>query len=149
MTQAVKDPRDKWIPRYFVIFFAVIAVLDGIFVYMAVSTQTGVVTEQPYEKGLAFNETLEKAKAQPQLEHKVYYKKGVLRWTLPIENASVSASIVRPVQDGYDFEIMLAHMGGGVYEARPETPLQGLWTAKLKATWDNEQFQASHDFIVK
>ena len=89
MEQATKDPRDKWIPMYFVAFFAVIALLDGIFVYTAISTQTGVVTEQPYEKGLAYNEVLEKAKTQPELEHKVSYQNGALRWALPMDNAAV------------------------------------------------------------
>lgn len=149
MDSAIKNPKDKWIPRYFVMFFAVIAVLDGIFVYMAVSTQTGVVTEQPYEKGLAFNETLAEARAQPDLEHHASYTDGTLRWKLPLTQAVVTASIVRPVQDGYDFDVELKHKGGGVYEARPDTPLPGAWTAKLKATWDNQKFQTSHDFIAK
>lgn len=144
-----KDPRDKWIPRYFVIFFAVIALLDGIFVYIAVSTQTGMVVKDPYKKGLAFNETLEKAKKQPMLENKVSYKDGTLRWVLPIENASVTANIKRPVQEGYDFKITFTHTGSGVYEARPKIPLPGAWRANLSAKWGAEQFQASHDFIAK
>ncbi len=149
MEQAVKDPRDKWIPRYFVIFFVVIALLDGFFVYMAVSTQTGVVVKQPYQKGLAFNDTLEKARTQPDLKHSVSYSDGVLRWALPMEEASVVAHIIRPVQDGHDFNIKLTHTGGGVYEAKPEMPLPGVWTAKLKATWNNNTFQTSHDLMVQ
>ncbi len=147
-TAAVKHPKDKWIPRYFVMFFAVIAVLDGIFVYLAVSTQTGIVTEQPYEKGLAFNKTLEEARAQPDLEHQASYTEGILRWILPLEQASVTASIIRPVQDGYDFSVALKHVGNGVYEVKPELPFPGAWTAKLKATWDNQKFQTSYDFIA-
>ncbi len=149
MEQAIQNPKDKWIPRYFVMFFAVIALLDGIFVYTAISTQTGVVTKHPYEKGIAFNETLAKAKAQPHISHKTTYHDGVLRLKLPIETASVTASIIRPVQDGYDFDIKLAHIGDGIYEATIDTPLKGAWTAKLKATWNDNQFQTSHDFIVK
>ena len=149
MEQAIKNPKDKWIPRYFFIFFAVIAILDGIFVYIAVSTQTGVVIDQPYEKGLAFNQTLKRAKEQPKLDHKASYKSGVLRWQLPLTQASVSASIRRPVQKGYDFDITLKHMGGGLYAASPKMPLQGAWVAKLKATWNNKQFQTTHEFIAQ
>lgn len=147
--QTFEDPRDKWIPRYFVMFFAVIALVNGIFVYMAVSTQTGMVVDQPYKKGLAFNETLKKAKAQLSLEHKVSYNNGVLRWTLPINTASVTASIMRPVQEGYDFNVPLMHIGGGVYEANPTMPLPGAWTVKLSAIWEDKQFQTSHNFIAK
>lgn len=149
MEAPVQDPKDKWMPRYFIIFFAVIALVNGIFIYVAISTQTGIVTEQPYEKGLAFNDTLEKARLQPKLENKLSYKNGILRWQIPIENASVTAMIVRPVQAGHDFEVTFANMGNGVYEVTPETPLSGLWAAKLKATWDNKTFQTQHNFIVE
>ncbi|MEZ5815207.1 MAG: FixH family protein [Alphaproteobacteria bacterium] len=149
MEQSIQNPKDKRIPLYFVMFFVVIALLDGIFVYMAVSTQTGLVIPQPYQKGLAFNQTLDKARTQPQLDQKASYDSGVLRWVLPMDNASVTATIIRPAHDGYDFKITLAHKGAGVYEASPDMPLKGAWAAKLKATWDNTQFQTRHDFIVK
>lgn len=145
------NPKDKWIPRYFVIFFAVIALLDGIFVYMAVSTQTGEVTENPYQVGLAYDELLTKAKAQPQIENTVTFEDGALRWTLPIDatDVKVRATFVRPVQEGYDFSIDLEPVGKDIYEARPELPLRGNWTAKLIATWDNNEFQTRHDFIAR
>ena len=154
-TATVKNPKDKWIPWYFVAFFAVIALLDGVFVYMAVSTQTGVVTEHAYEKGLDYNRLLEAARAQPDLDQKAEYKDGVLRWTIaedggaPILDAFVQAHIKRPVQDGYDFDIMLKHMGGGVYEARLDAPLAGLWQARLKCKWNNQTFQTSLKFISR
>ncbi len=145
-----KDPRDKWIPYYFVAFFAVVAFLDSIFVYTAITTQTGVVTENPYEKGLDYNTVIEEAKAQPSIENTVTYEDGKLKWSLPMEDAVASAFIVRPIQDGHDFEIALQHTGNGIYEADPEIPFKGLWTARLSAKWDkNKQFRATHDFIVK
>lgn len=149
MADEVEKSDGKLIFIYFLAFFALIIVVNSIFIYVALGTHSGVVTEQPYEKGLAFNETLAKAKAQVNLEHTVSYESGVLRWSLPMGNAVVNANIVRPVQDGYDFEIPLKHMGGGIYEANPTFPLKGAWTANLKAIWDNQQFQTSHDFIAE
>ena len=146
--QPTKDPRDKWIPRYFFIFFGFIALLDGFFVYTAISTQTGLVTQNPYEKGIAYNEMLNKAHAQPALEQKVTYDNTVLRWALPIENASVTASIMRPVQEGFDFDVVLNNSGNGIYEATLQTPMPGAWTAKMKARWDNQEFQTTYSFIV-
>ena len=149
MEQVIKKSDGRFILMCFVAFFALIVVVNSIFIYMALNTHSGVVTQQPYEKGLAYNETLAKAKTQPDLEHTVSYESGVLRWSLPMGNAVVNANIVRPVQDGYDFEIPLKHMGGGIYEANPTLPLKGAWTAKLKAIWDDKQFQTSHDFIAE
>lgn len=148
MEQTVQNPKDKWIPRYFFIFFAVIFVLDGIFVYLAVSTQTGVVTKQPYEKGLAYNETLKKAKAQPVIENSVTFENGILRWVIPVSNATVTGFVIRPVQAGYDFNITLEQVEEGVYEARPNMPLPGHWIVKLSARWNNQQYQTSYKLIA-
>ena len=154
METAIKNPKDKWIPWYFVAFFAVIAILDGIFVYVAISTHTGVTTENAYEKGLAFNENFEKFRAQPKLQEQLCFENGVLHWNVkdeagrPLGNARVIAKIIRPVQDGYDFEITLDYMRRGVYEAKLDLPLKGLWKAKLNCTWDDQHYQTTHSFTA-
>jgi len=51
--------RDRIIPLYFVAFFVVIAIFDGIFVYLATSTHSGVVTENAYQKGLNYNQYID------------------------------------------------------------------------------------------
>lgn len=151
----VKDPRDKWIPIYFVMFFAVIVCLDSIFVYIAISTQTGVVTENAYKKGLNYNELLDKAKAQPDIKQTVTYNNGVLRWQLadkhgqPLTNVIVNAKIIRTVHDGLDFEITLNHIGDGVYEGALKLPMDGRWLAKLSGKWKNKQYQIAHEFMAK
>lgn len=150
-----KNPKDKWIPWYFVVFFAVIALLDGIFVYMAVSTQTGVVTENAYEKGLNYNEIIKAAKAQPVLQQKAVFENGLLRWQLadengiPITNAFVNAQIIRPVQDGLDFDVRLMHKGEGIYEAPLKLPAPGQWKAQLKSTWNQQDYQTSLTFVSR
>ena len=149
MNDAIKKSDGWFILICFVMFFGLIIVVNSIFIYQAINTNSGVVIAQPYEKGLGFNKTLEKARSQPDIEKKVFYKAGILRWELPVNNAVVTAKILRPVQDGYDFDIILTHIGGGVYETKPALPMPGAWTAKMKATWDNQEFQISHDFIAK
>lgn len=152
--EALPSPKDKWIPFYFVMFFVVIAITDGIFVYTAINTHTGVVTDQAYEKGLAYNDILEKARSQPNLQQKPSFQNGVLRWDLktpggePLTMAQVSATLFRPVQDGYDFDINLEHAGNGVYEATINAPLPGLWKAKLTSTWDNKTYQTTYQFVT-
>ena len=149
MSATVKKSDGRFILLCFVAFFSLIIVVNSIFIYFALQTHSGVVIENPYEKGLEFNKTLEAAKTQPNLKNSASYHDGVLRWTLPIINASVTADMVRSVQDGYDFDIALKHIGNGVYEANPTMPLHGAWTARLKASWNNETFQTNLDFIAE
>jgi nitrogen fixation protein FixH len=47
--------RDRIIPWYFVMAFMVVFAVNGVFVYTAIHTNHGVVTENAYEKGLKFD----------------------------------------------------------------------------------------------
>ncbi|MCF8495569.1 MAG: FixH family protein [Alphaproteobacteria bacterium] len=147
---------DKWIPWYFVLFFLVIALLDTIFVTVAIKTQTGVVTEHAYEKGLAYEKILDKAAAQAQLgiTQKAKYTDGTISWKLsqknaPLNNAKIMVHFVRPVQDGHDFSIKLNDRGNGLYEARPDFPLPGLWMARLKAQWQDRSQQMQYNTALE
>lgn len=151
---APKNPKDKWVPWYFVAFFATIAVIDGTFVYMAVTTQTGTVTDNAYEQGLEYNEILAAAKAQPDIKEKAVFENGVLRWSLAdkdgkaIEGAAVTARIKRPVQSGHDFDITLKQEEGGTYSAPLALPLKGRWLAQLSGKWDSKQYRTTLDFTA-
>jgi len=147
-------PNDKYIPLYIVLFFVVFMSVDAFMVYKAVSTQTGVVTQNAYEKGLHYDHYLKQEAAQPDLDQKLVLENGILRWTardekgLVLEGADVKAIIKRPVQDGYDFAIVLKPMGGGIYESPLKTPLPGLWSVDLQATWDKKTYQTQQDIIT-
>ncbi len=149
-----KNNSGKLILLCFVSFFGLIFVVNGIFAYMALSTHTGLVTKNAYEKGLAYNEVLQKVKNQPKLKEEAVYDSGVLRWFLAdenntfLENAMVSARIIRPVQGGYDFDVTLEYKGSGVYEAKLDLPLQGAWRAKLNSKWDNKEYQTTYNFVA-
>ena len=43
-------------------FFIVFASVDAYFVYKALSSNTGVIVENPYEQGLKYNEIIKRAK---------------------------------------------------------------------------------------
>jgi nitrogen fixation protein FixH len=52
----------KMVLQAFLGFFIIFAAVDAFFVYKAVSTHPGVVTEKAYEIGLNYNEIIEKTK---------------------------------------------------------------------------------------
>ncbi len=157
MTQQIADHKksDKWIPYYFIPFFLIVAIVNAIFVYIAVHSFTGVVTETPYESGLAYNKTLETAEieASLHLQQSVAFENGQLKWTIylpdgkPLNNAVVHATFIRAVQAGYDFERDLTNNGKGVYTVEVLPPLAGAWTAKLEATWDKQHYTTTYRFI--
>jgi nitrogen fixation protein FixH len=64
MTDHDKTAQKKYGKRvliYLLAFFAVFASVDAFFVYKALSTNTGVVSENAYEQGLRFNDIIDEA----------------------------------------------------------------------------------------
>ncbi len=149
---------DRWIPWYFVGFFALIFMFDGVFVYLATSTHTGVVTEQAYEKGLNYNQTIEAAAAQKalgwqgevtydtsnQLNYVVRDHDGAL-----VTNAKVVAELTRPTHNGVDFNSSLLEIAPGIYQAPIEFPLDGVWDVRIFVTWQQTQFQTAQRIVVR
>tara|TARA_R110001592_G_scaffold29350_3_gene106507 strand:+ start:20670 stop:21131 length:462 start_codon:yes stop_codon:yes gene_type:complete len=148
-------PYGKQVLAYFVLFFGTIIIVNAVFIYIAVKSHTGVITENPYEKGLRYDQTISQAKAQQKMKDKVTFENGTLRWTLKdkdnslVKDAYVTAKIIRPVQDGYDINITLNYNETGYYEAALNLPLKGLWQAHMKAQWNNTQYQTTENFQVR
>lgn len=150
-SEPVSEKKDAWIPYLLIPFFAVIFAVNGVFIYFALKTHTGVVSDEAYKEGLAYNQVLERAAADANLnmQDEVAYTDGHLTWTLrtrdgaPIATSEAKARFIRAVQDGYDFDVTLQNKGKGVYSAPIKAPLPGAWTVKLDAKWDNQQYQTT------
>lgn len=139
----------------FVTFFGVILAVNSVFMTYAITTHSGVVTEKPYEKGLAHDKTLEKARNQPKWQSHITFENGVLRWDLkdekfvPIDSGNAKAFFMRPIKSGNDFNLTLDYKGNGIYEAQPDFPYIGAWNVKLDMTWKDNHYRTSKTLIVK
>lgn len=156
MTQVLAQPKNgKFILFCFLGFFGFVSIVDALFVYMALKTNTGLVTQEPYKKGLAYNEVLDRAKQQPSLREAASYQDSIFQWKIiseqgtPIEDAQVIVKFIRPVQEGYDFSVKLTERNDGIYGQKIDFPLPGLWVAKMSAQWNTQTYQTSHEFIVQ
>jgi len=150
-------PSDRFIPYYFVVFFVLLAALLFWFVDLAVSTNTGVVTDNAYNKGLEYNKTIAKAEQQEKLGWRPSIKLDGKDFTFslldknskPISEAKVVARFIRPTQDGFDKDFTLTNEGEGQYKAKLDLALQGVWDVTVKAVANDQQFQYSQRIILK
>lgn len=148
-TRTTAHPRDKWIPWYFVAFFLVLMLVDGVFVYIATSTNPGVVTEKAYIKGKDYNEVIAMADAQAARGWKgtATLEGNTLHFTLTdkdgtaLSGAKVVALFRRPAEANRDFRVALMSRGDGRYSAEVKAPEPGLWDVILFATWNRQPFQ--------
>ena len=144
-------PSDKYIPLYFVAFFLVIFAVNGVFVYYATKTHTGVVTRHAYEKGLNYNKTIELANAQDELgiESRILIENGqiIFRSNRHVK-ANVTAYITRPTQDGYDFKVKLSGEKG-YFTGKIDFPMKGQWHIAVVANSEEyKQYQTSINVVI-
>ena len=148
---------DKWIPWYFVAFFVVLAILDGIFVTIAATTHTGVITEQAYQKGLDYNEVVTASEKQAEMgwNGNINLYGNTISFELKdsgdlnIKDAEAIAYFTRTTQAGYDFSTPLELNAEGIYSKNINFPLKGLWDVRILATWNQQQYQKSRQIVVK
>jgi nitrogen fixation protein FixH len=137
---------------YFVAFFGFVAVVNAAMVTLAIRTHSGIVTEHPYEKGLAYNQVVDAEKEQAALGWRgaIDYKNGVLRFVLhdkenvPIPPEKAEASITRPTQQGMDFTVELKGA-----ETALKFPVNGLWEVRVDAEHKGVHYQQSKRIVVE
>jgi nitrogen fixation protein FixH len=160
------QPRDKWIPWYFVAFFAVVFAVNGFFAYKAVSTMPGVVDTHHYEKGLKYNELIAAAEKQAKLGWKcdVQFKssadakdakKGKVQVVIvdgegvALEKAQVQVVFMRPAQYGLDKDVVLKEVAAGNYENDMTLPAVGQWLASVAVVKGDDKFTMNKRLVIK
>jgi nitrogen fixation protein FixH len=124
-------------------FFAVVFAVNAYFIRVALSTHTGVVANEPYRKGLQYNERIAADSRQSGLGWKsevlLEAKNEVLSFTLsdasglPVRGLTVTANVGRPVSSGEDVTLKLAETSPGIYSAEAKSLSQGAYIASIEA----------------
>lgn len=156
-----RKPIDRWLPGLFFVFFAVVLSANGIMVYVAASSWTGIETKQHYIKGRDYNRTLDAVAQQRargwdaglSIESR---DRDHVRLDLTLRDAGkralagadVSARFVRPTHEGYDLEIHLDDYGAGRYVGELRAPLPGQWDVRVVARHPSGDFRMTRRVVV-
>lgn len=144
--------RDKIIPWYFVMFFVVIALVDGVMVTLAVRTQTGTITDHPYEKGLTYNKVVNAESTQEKLGWNAAIALDGTTLTVTLKDAqgkmlhpeTIRAEFVRPTQSGMDFEATLKDGPNAI-----DFPAEGLWEIRVFCQVGTTTYQQAQRVVVQ
>ncbi|MDP6563246.1 MAG: FixH family protein [Alphaproteobacteria bacterium] len=129
-------------------FFALIIVVNGIFVVLALNSFSGVSTENAYRQGLAYNQTLQAAARQKALgwsarlmaEPRISGGEAALTVRLadadggPLDGLAVTGEMRRPAHDRADIALRFEALGKGQYRARVHPAEAGQWDLSVLAT---------------
>lgn len=144
----------------FLAFFSVVFVADGIFVYIAMTSQDGLVEKNYYQKGLHYDDVIQAKKRQAELGWSFELMAPAKAGTAPLEvrltdakgeplvGKQVAAALRRPAQKGYDLDVTLEEVQPGTYRAEVQLPLQGLWDLKTEVRDAQDQATFESRFTV-
>lgn len=147
-----------WSRRLLVILLAVFALVlavNIVMVWFAVTSNTGVVTENAYEEGLAYNKTLAEQAREAGLGWSVVRNVADFPVRLvyalsdekgaPLGGAWVSVKATRPVgqDDASAFELELKEFTDGTYAAENIVwPHKGQWELETTFVYDGKSLTA-------
>jgi nitrogen fixation protein FixH len=126
-------------------FFAAIFVMNGVLIYWAVTTHAGLVANEPYRKGLHYNERIAADERQARLgwtDTLAVARDGGVALLLkdsgerPVTSLKVDIVLGRPATTREDVRIALREVAPGRYEAQTAPLEPGSWLVALEARAD-------------
>ncbi|MBU2531541.1 MAG: FixH family protein [Alphaproteobacteria bacterium] len=125
-------------------FFGVIFAVNGVFLVMALDTHTGIVSKQPYRKGLDYNRRIAADERQKELgwsgdvtigaEGQSVQLVVTDRYGRPVPALAVTGFIGRPSTAQHDLEVVLREEPApGTYVAALPTLPAGNWLVQFEA----------------
>ncbi|MDQ1080277.1 FixH family protein [Pseudoroseomonas cervicalis] len=135
------DPRrGRWIPWIFVLAMGVVIAVNGVLIWQALSTFTGVTTGHAYDRGLAYNDVLAESARQEALgwQARLRVEGHALRIAIddregrPVPGL-LRGDLERPLEGGA-VPLTLEAEGPGRYRAALDLPRAGQWEARLVLT---------------
>lgn len=122
-------------------FFAAIFAVNGLLLYHALATHSGLVAVEPYRKGLAYNQRIAADEQQRGLGWSLAIdvsRDGRLMIKLvdtaaqPIAGAAVKAKLGRPASSRQDIDLELIETAPGQYSAQWDHAEPGAWQADVE-----------------
>jgi nitrogen fixation protein FixH len=122
-------------------FFAAIFLVNGTMIYSAVSTYSGLVANEPYRKGLKYNERIAADEQQARLrwaEMVEVDRGGYVRMALaeedgrPVRGMKIAGVLGRPSTNRHDIALQLVETRPGHYETSLSPLAEGNWLIALE-----------------
>lgn len=151
----------RFIPWIFAAGMALVVAVNGVLVYFAVGTWSGLVVEKPYERGVQYNRLLEAAARQDALGWRFDIVLETAAETTrivvdardaagrPLGGLSLRATVERPVENEAHAALQLREQQPGRYAATLERLRPGQWQTRLMAERGTESASAAQRQVVQ
>lgn len=152
----------RWVPWAIAGAFLIVASVNGALAYFAVHSDTGLVSEHPFELGNGYNRVLDSGAAQDALGWH-----GTIRFVeqaglsgrivaelrdpkgAPLAGLAVKAAVVRPVEPLPQQDLSLDASGQGSYGATVTFARAGQWEVRVTAARGADVYQFVQRIVVQ
>jgi len=123
-------------------FFGIVFAVNGVLLYQALSTHSGLVAQEPYRKGLQYNERIAASERQAALgwsSELAAETDGRVRVALrdaagqPLAGLVVTGRLSRPASAGSDRALAFAETSPGQYVVEAGAIAPGAWQIDIEA----------------
>lgn len=153
--------RSHFIPWLFVAGMALVVTVNGVLVYFALGTWSGLVVERPYERGVQYNRLLDAAARQEALgwqfevalqnagETTLVSVRASDASGRPLSGLNLRAGVERPVEKETLGEVRLVESGTGHYTASLERLRPGQWQTRVLAERGTDRAAATQRQFIR
>lgn len=152
MTTQNSPWRNPWVIGWFAILATVLSA-NAVMIWLAVATNPGLVNQDYYERGRAYERTIHQRRARSagwELSVNApartvagraatYRFVGVDKAGLPLATDAVTLHAYRPADAGADFTLAMEREAAGVYRADVVFPLKGVWDVLVSFRQEGEE----------
>jgi nitrogen fixation protein FixH len=155
--------RNPWVLAWMGVV-AVFLSVNGLFVVLAVASNPGLVVENYYEQGRAYEQNAQQILAarnalrwetKLEIPERILAKSpGTYRFSgvdsrgVPLADADVQLTAYRPSDAGADFTTHFDPFAPGLYQAVIDLPLPGVWDLNVRISRGADVYQQSHRITV-
>ncbi|MBV8394320.1 MAG: FixH family protein [Alphaproteobacteria bacterium] len=151
--------RMRYVPWLFVAGFAVVIAVNGIMVWFAVGSFSGLYADHARERGVHYNTIVAEQRERDAVGWLVDASwradQGKLQLALrradgtALGGAAVSAELVRPAEKRAPLAVAFSDIGEGRFVAAVALPAHGNWDLDLEITADGHRFGYTRRMFLK
>ena len=151
--------RSGYIPWLFVAAFVVVITVNGIMIWFAIGSFSGLYTPGAREQGLRYNEVVAEQKERDALgwqvdaswNRRAHQLEVALRRAdgSALSGASVEADLVRPAEKRAPFPVALRETASGRYSGDVALPARGNWDLEIEVAADGRRFGFTRRMFLK
>jgi nitrogen fixation protein FixH len=151
--------RSGYIPWLFVAAFAVVIAVNGIMIWFAIGSFSGLYTQGAREQGLHYNAVVAEQKARDALgwnvdaswNDRAHRLEVALRHAdgSALSGASVDVALVRPAEKREPFAVAMRETADGRYAGEVALPARGNWDLEIEVAADGHRFGFTRRMFLK